>query len=799
MKRGIIVHKSDHPHRFAALLLGVAVLISAGWASADPPARVARLGFAQGAVSFSPAGDDQWVQATVNRPLVTGDRLWTDAGARTELQVGNAAFRMSSETSVTLLNLDDRVAQLQLSQGTLNVRLRRTQADDVFEVDTPNLAFSIRAAGEYRIEVDPAGNATAVVVRSGQGEVYGEGASYVVDAQHSYRFMGTGLREYEQIGAPQQDAFDRWAIERDRRSEVSVSARYVSPDVIGYEDLDANGTWRVEGDYGNVWVPRGVPAGWAPYHDGHWAWVDPWGWTWVDDAPWGFAVSHYGRWAFVSSTWCWVPGPAQVRAVYAPALVAFVGGGNFALSLSVGNVGIAWFPLGPRDVYRPAYAVSRGYFENINRSNTVINTTQITNVYNNNVTNITYANQRVPGAIVAVPTTAFAQSRPVAQAAVRVTPQTIANAPVAQVAAIAPVQASLRGAAQAVPRKPPEQVAARPVVVRNAPPAPPPAFTAQQQQLAAKPGVPLDTNARAALKPAPSAAAAPVRVVTAQQAPKPTSAPPAAPPGRLAQPATAPGAKGEQAKIEAPKGEQAKAEAPKGEQAKTEPPKGEQAKMQPPKAEQAKTEPPKGEQRGAPPANVAGAKQDQRPERMTSPLGTSQNGVRPAETPRGPPESRTQTATAPQSVPKPPVTAPPETRGPPESRTQTATAPQSVPRPPVTTPPETRGPPESRTQSAMAPQSAARPPAVATPPAPPAQRATPEKATPEKPLASKPPPPAVNAPQPPQAERSAAAGRGTQSPPPPAAAERRPPEGKPADAKGEPKNPKQEEERNRNG
>src|SRR5436190_992674 len=82
------------------------------------------------------------------------------------------------------------------------------------------------------------------------------------------------------------------------------------------------------------------------------------------------------------------------------------------------------------------------------------------------------------GAIVAVPTTAFAQSRPVAQAAVRVTPQTIANAPVAQVAAIAPVQTSIRGAAQAAPRKPPEQVAARPVVVRNTPPAPPPAFTA---------------------------------------------------------------------------------------------------------------------------------------------------------------------------------------------------------------------------------------------------------------------------------------------------------------------------------
>ena len=27
-----------------------------------------------------------------------------------------------------------------------------------------------------------------------------------------------------------------------------------------------------------------------------WVWLRPWGWTWVDDAPWGFAPFHYGRW-----------------------------------------------------------------------------------------------------------------------------------------------------------------------------------------------------------------------------------------------------------------------------------------------------------------------------------------------------------------------------------------------------------------------------------------------------------------------------------------------------------------------
>ena len=297
--------------RAFALVASVAVLAFSGAASADPPSRVARLGYVTGAVSFSPAGENDWVQATVNRPLTTGDRLWADAGARTEIQVGGAMIRMNAGTSVSVLNLDDRIAQLQLTQGTLNVRVRRLAPDQVFEVDTPNLAFTLRQPGEYRIEVDPDGNATTIVVRKGQGEVYGEGAAYVIDSRQPYRFTGTGLREYQYVDAPRLDEFDRWSSDRDRSYDNSVSARYVSQDVVGYQDLDANGTWRVDATYGNVWIPSRVAAGWAPYRDGHWAWVDPWGWTWVDDAPWGFAVSHYGRWTNLGGTWGWVPGPVQ--------------------------------------------------------------------------------------------------------------------------------------------------------------------------------------------------------------------------------------------------------------------------------------------------------------------------------------------------------------------------------------------------------------------------------------------------------------------------------------------------------
>ncbi len=510
-----------HTHRVRAFALaaGLLLLVFSGWASADPPSRVARLGYTGGAVSFSPAGETDWVRATVNRPLTNGDRLWTDAAARAEIQVGGASIRVSGSTSLAVLNLDDRIVQLQMTQGTMNLRVRRLGPNQVFEVDTPNLAFTVRQSGDYRIVVDPGENATDIIVRSGRAQVYGEGAAYTVDAKQPYRFYGTGLRDYQVVARPVPDRFDQWASERDRRLDRSPSTRFVSPDVVGYQDLDAHGTWRRDRTYGNVWVPSRVAAGWTPYRDGHWSWIDPWGWTWVDDAPWGYAVSHYGRWTNMAGTWGWVPGSARTSAVYAPALVAFIGGNNFKLSNSSGNVGgVGWFPLAPREAYQPAYQVSRGYIDNVNRghttvNNTVVNNTVVNNTYNStNVTQVVYANRQVPGAVVVVPATVFAQSQPVARAAVQVAPQSVASAVVAAVAAVAPTAISVRGAA-VVGDKPPARVFDRPVVAHAAPPAARVGFVAQQQQLAANPGQPLVDAARKALVAAASAAA-PASVVT---------------------------------------------------------------------------------------------------------------------------------------------------------------------------------------------------------------------------------------------------------------------------------------------
>src|SRR5436309_2677567 len=375
----------------------------------DPPGRVARLSYTHGSVSFNPAGTDDWVNTVVNRPITTGDKLWTDNGARAELHIGSAAIRLSSKTGFSFLNLDDRMAQIRITEGTLNVRVRRLENDESFEIDTPNLAFSVLRPGNYKIDVNEAGDTTIVVVRDGEGEVTGGGSAYTIHPREIGTFAGIDQLDADiQRSRYDDDDFDHWCRDRDRREDRSQSSRYVSSDVIGYEDLDDNGGWRQVPEYGTVWFPHTTVVGWAPYRDGHWAWISPWGWTWVDDEPWGYAPFHYGRWVSVRGRWGWIPGPREVRPVYAPALVLFIGGGGGGGF----GVNVGWFPLGPREVYVPSYNVSRGYVDRVNVSNTTVTTTTITNVYNtqitnNNVKNITYVNRTVRGGVTAAPQNTF--------------------------------------------------------------------------------------------------------------------------------------------------------------------------------------------------------------------------------------------------------------------------------------------------------------------------------------------------------------------------------------------------------
>jgi hypothetical protein len=477
------------------LMFSLCTASAASAAYVDPPGRVARLEHTQGAVSYSPAGEDAWFSVVRNRPLFNGDRLWTDRGARAEFQVGSAAFRLGSNTSVEILDLSDRIAQVQLTQGTLNLSVRRIHPGQTYEVATPTLAFTINRAGRYRIDVDPRNVVTTIVAWEGAGVAYGENSRFPLRAGDTVRFYDADLRDYEMYGLPREDAFDRYCRERDRRLDRSASLRYLDDDVVGYADLDEYGSWRTVSSYGNVWFPSRVDADWAPYRDGHWAWQEPWGWTWVDDAPWGFAPSHYGRWVNVSNQWGWIPGPRNVRPVYAPALVAFIGGSGWSISLSFGGDSpIGWFPLGPREVYVPSYQASRDYFQRVNVNNTVINNTIITNVYNNyssgtiQVNDVNYANRMVTGAVTAVPRNVFVNAQPVRQSALRLDRKASTTGEITRVAPIAPSVRSVIGSGKVVEARPSHEAIERRVFVRNAPPPGASPFAAREQQLQKNPG-----------------------------------------------------------------------------------------------------------------------------------------------------------------------------------------------------------------------------------------------------------------------------------------------------------------------
>ena len=527
----------------------------------DPPTRVADLNYVTGNVSMQPAGADDWSPAVVNRPFTTGDNLWADTDSRVELHLNNAVLRLGPQSSLGFLNLDDHFAQIRFTQGELFLRVRHLGDDDSFEVDTPNAAITILREGEYRFNADPDAATTWAVVRHGEAEITGGGQAFTLRTGNSAQLSGTDQLAYDVGTVPQPDGFEGWAEDRDNREARSQTARYLPPDVIGSEELDAYGTWRDTPGYGAVWYPR-VDAGWAPYHDGHWAWIEPWGWSWVDDAPWGFAPSHYGRWAYASGGWGWIPGPMAIVAgrpavavVYAPALVAFIGGGGWGASLSIGGPAVGWVALGPGEVYAPSYHISQNYFRTVNVSNTtVVNTVNITNVYNNvyvnkNVTNITvnqhFANMTVPNAVIAMPQNAFASGRPVKQGGISVPQAQVAQvtAHMAVAPSVAPVRQALAPMAGAKPApQPPARAMSMQVVAKKTPPPPPVPFAAKQAALQQNAGRPLNMPAiRQAMPPAPAASSPTVRVAPQARpvVPQVHSAPPA-PPARMPAPQSNP-------------------------------------------------------------------------------------------------------------------------------------------------------------------------------------------------------------------------------------------------------------------
>ena len=347
-------------------LLGVATLIGflmPALAAGDPPGRVGRLAQVDGEVTFRADRQDPGNPATINWPVSSGAIIDTERRSRAEVWIGSTAYRLAGNSRAEFVTVNDKIVDVLLASGTLAVTIRdRDQADDL-QIDTPGGRVRFPEPGRYRIEVRP--DRTTVAAQSGSAEVMTGERPVTVRPGEVASLDERGLLGID--AAPYGDDFDAWVSAQDNRERSNASRRYVSPRMTGYQDLDAYGDWSSAPDYGTVWYPRAVAADWAPYRDGRWAWVEPWGWTWVDAAPWGFAPFHYGRWVQVGGRWGWAPGTYAARPVYAPALVGWVGDPGWNVRFGYASApAVGWFPLAPREVYVPGYRTSPTYVRQIN-------------------------------------------------------------------------------------------------------------------------------------------------------------------------------------------------------------------------------------------------------------------------------------------------------------------------------------------------------------------------------------------------------------------------------------------------
>ncbi len=480
------------------LTLAVVCLASATAraALADPPERVGRVAYVEGGVALQPPGEEDWTDAFVNFPVAEGEGFWTGDQGRAELQIGGVAARLDSETELDVDALRWGDMRLALSQGSANIQVRGSPEGGVL-VATPAGDVHLEGRGFYRIDVaapDDSGAAAPaqVTVFQGQAEAPSpEGYAPIYPGQSATLYAG-----YDpQMQDAEDAAIDDWSRER-IRAEYAPAGYGLPEAMSGAGDLARFGDYEQTPDFGLVWFPRDVPPDWAPYRFGRWVDVAPWGYTWVDEAPWGFAPFHYGRWADIDGRWAWVPGESVARPIYAPALVAFIGGGGWGAQFGYDGA-IGWAPLGPGEVYRPTYAVSDEYLRRLNAANVRADLLEARLRADEAGERVEWRNAR---AATVVRADALARGAPVRQAALAIRPEAVLAAPPARAVLPPPPKASLIAPA---PNRPPPQVRA----LRRAIAAPPPRIGAPPPGLAARRPAP----------PPPPQAGAPARLIAPAQ------------------------------------------------------------------------------------------------------------------------------------------------------------------------------------------------------------------------------------------------------------------------------------------
>jgi hypothetical protein len=250
------------PPAIARCFCAALVFLASAAYAADPPARVGRLSFAQGTVSYHLADQEQW-SAVLNYPVSSGTSFWTEPGARAEIQTGAANLRVGQTTELDVTQLDDAGTALFVGQGQVNVQVHSVQAGGI-HVATPHGEATLLRPGRYRIDVSPRTDdappsQSEVTVLEGEAQLSELGYGAALRAGESAVLTGDPVRVTRREA--NLTPLDDWALVRERQLVAAETSRYVSREIPGYQDLEAHGRWRNVLELGQVWYPRSMPAG----------------------------------------------------------------------------------------------------------------------------------------------------------------------------------------------------------------------------------------------------------------------------------------------------------------------------------------------------------------------------------------------------------------------------------------------------------------------------------------------------------------------------------------------------------
>jgi hypothetical protein len=329
----------------------------------EPPGRVGRVSLVQGQVEIGGDVGSESSAAVVNWPVTTRNLVTTSPGARTEIRIGSTSIRLDGDSSLEFTELDDDSLRLRLHFGSASIRVMNSEVVPEFELRTAQATVRLTQPGRLRVDADRVPDTSLVSVLDGEAQVDGAGASLTVRTGRAAEVRDEDVRTQQ----ARRDEFDDWALTRDQTLVAEQSSRHIGTEMTGYEELDRYGSWSTHSDYGTLWTPTVVASDWTPYRDGQWSYIAPWGWTWVDNAPWGYAPFHYGRWVQVHNRWAWAPGRLERRPVWSPALVGWVGGGNWSVGFASHDLHAhGWYPLSPYDRYVPGYRLSSERLRRLN-------------------------------------------------------------------------------------------------------------------------------------------------------------------------------------------------------------------------------------------------------------------------------------------------------------------------------------------------------------------------------------------------------------------------------------------------